>query len=50
MCVQLPQRPEEGVRTPGVTGSWVNQCHRGWQQNSYPLQNQPVLLTVKPSF
>lgn len=21
MCVQLPQRPEEGVRTPGVTGS-----------------------------
>lgn len=22
MCVQLPQRPEEGFRTPGVTGSY----------------------------
>ena len=50
MCVQYPQRPVEGIGSPG-TGV-IDGCEPlcgFWELNPDPLQEQLVPLTTEPS-
>lgn len=50
LCLQYPQRSEEGIRCPGirVTESWEPLC--GCQESSLgPPQEQTMFLTIEPS-
>lgn len=54
MCMQFPQRPEEGVDSlrPGDMGSYEPPTHvcMSWEKNQRTGQEQQVLLTTQPSF
>lgn len=42
--MQCPERPEEGIRTPGTEcSSWEY-----WGSNPSPLLEKPVLFTIQP--
>lgn len=49
-CMQCPQKPEEGVRSPGtgVRDTCESLC-RYWKMNPGSLQEHPKLLTQKNS-
>lgn len=48
--VQCQQRTEGDVRSPGIIVKDSNELPCGfWELNQGPLEEQPVLLTVKPS-
>ena len=47
---KCPQRPEEGVRSPGTGITEGCELPRGyWELNLGPLEEQPVYLTTEPS-
>jgi len=51
LCVLgCPQRPEEGIRSPGagVTGGWEPSDVDAGNWTQVPLQKQEVLVTAKP--
>lgn len=49
-CMQSPQRPAEGIRSPGtgVTDGYKPPCVF-WELNLGPLEEQWVLLTTEPA-
>lgn len=46
---RCPQKPEEGMRSPGVVGS-CEPCRHGLELNLGSLQEQHMLLTTHPPF
>ena len=50
LCVQCPQRSEEGVESPGT--AFIDGCeppYRLWELNSGPLQEKQVLFVMVAS-
>lgn len=47
-CIQCPQRPEEGIKSPGtgVTSTITHKVYAGNQTQDFIQQEQPVLLTT----
>lgn len=51
LCIWHQLRPEEGLSPPGTPVIYGCEMPRSsWQLNSGPLEEQPVLLSAKPSF
>lgn len=49
-CVQCPQRPVEGVGSPGLgISDSCESLYSFWELNSNPLTEKQMLLTSEPS-
>ena len=50
-CIECPQRPEEGIRSPGtgVTDTITHRVYAGDRTQDFIQQEQPVLLTTELS-
>lgn len=49
MYIQYPQRPEKGIRSPGIGVREDSECHVGVGSCPDPLEEPPLLLTPGPS-